>query len=218
MTRARILADYVAGGTTAAEFDHIDGLTSSAVGINDTQTLANKTLSSGTILPSDCFIKRYTTRLANGYSNGSTASHIIDNAGTSNNPSTTVGVLIGTSANVVLDGTQKVVGSVTQPVGEWQNNGATHMILWGTKDSGSNYTFMGGASSNDYGCYIGFTFEKVLAAGTWVFTCKIGVQSAHTYGSWWGGRGVYGATQWGADGDGKSETAGHMIIEVGGTT
>ena len=49
MTRARILADYVAGGTTAAEFDHIDGLTSSAVGINDTQTLANKTLSSGTI-------------------------------------------------------------------------------------------------------------------------------------------------------------------------
>ena len=32
MTRARILADYVAGGTTAAEFDHIDGLTSTAVG------------------------------------------------------------------------------------------------------------------------------------------------------------------------------------------
>ena len=44
MTRARILADYVAGGTTAAEFDHLDGLTSAAVGINDTQTLTNKTL------------------------------------------------------------------------------------------------------------------------------------------------------------------------------
>ena len=28
MTRARILADYVAGGTTAAEFDHMDGVTS----------------------------------------------------------------------------------------------------------------------------------------------------------------------------------------------
>ena len=49
MTRARILANYVAGGTTAAEFDHIDGLTSTAVGINDTQTLTNKTLSSGAI-------------------------------------------------------------------------------------------------------------------------------------------------------------------------
>ncbi len=43
MTKARILADYVAGGTTAAEFDYLDGLTSTAVGINDTQTLSNKT-------------------------------------------------------------------------------------------------------------------------------------------------------------------------------
>ena len=43
MTKARILADYVAGGTTAAEFDYLDGLTSAAVGINDTQTLSNKT-------------------------------------------------------------------------------------------------------------------------------------------------------------------------------
>ena len=28
MSRARILADYVAGGTTAAEFDYMDGVTS----------------------------------------------------------------------------------------------------------------------------------------------------------------------------------------------
>lgn len=28
MTRARILADYVAGGTTASEFDFLDGVTS----------------------------------------------------------------------------------------------------------------------------------------------------------------------------------------------
>ena len=52
MTKARILADYVAGGTTAAEFDYLDGLTSTAVGINDTQTLANKTLASTTVFPS----------------------------------------------------------------------------------------------------------------------------------------------------------------------
>ena len=57
MTRARILADYVAGGTTAAEFDHIDGLTSTAVGINDTQTLANKTLASTTTFPAGHIIQ-----------------------------------------------------------------------------------------------------------------------------------------------------------------
>ena len=49
MTKARILADYVAGGTTAAEFDYIDGLGSTAVGISDTQTLTNKTLTSPTL-------------------------------------------------------------------------------------------------------------------------------------------------------------------------
>ena len=49
MTKARILADYVAGGTTAAEFDYLDGLTSAAVGINPTQTLTNKTLTSPTL-------------------------------------------------------------------------------------------------------------------------------------------------------------------------
>ena len=32
MTKARILADYVAGGTTAAEFDVLDGLTAATSG------------------------------------------------------------------------------------------------------------------------------------------------------------------------------------------
>lgn len=49
MTKARILADYVAGGTTATEFDYIDGLGSTAVGVNDAQTLTNKTLTSPTL-------------------------------------------------------------------------------------------------------------------------------------------------------------------------
>ena len=61
MTRARILADYVAGGTTAPEFDHIDGLTSTAVGINDTQTLANKTLASTTTFPAGHIITTAST-------------------------------------------------------------------------------------------------------------------------------------------------------------
>ena len=59
MTKARILADYVAGGVTAAEFDvldgltsttaelnRLDGITSAAVGLTDSQTLTNKTLTS----------------------------------------------------------------------------------------------------------------------------------------------------------------------------
>jgi len=48
-TRARILADYVSSGVTAAEFDRLDGLGSAAVGLSDSQTLTNKTLTSPTL-------------------------------------------------------------------------------------------------------------------------------------------------------------------------
>ena len=78
MTRARILADYVAGGTTAAEFDYLDGLTSTAVGINDTQTLANKTLASTTVFPAGHVIQTKSVTfngiqtIGNGSDNGTT--------------------------------------------------------------------------------------------------------------------------------------------------
>ena len=49
MSKARILADYVAGGVTAAEFDRLDGIGSAAVGLTDSQTLTNKTLTSPTL-------------------------------------------------------------------------------------------------------------------------------------------------------------------------
>ena len=49
MTKARILADYVAGGVTAAEFDRLDGIGSAAVGLTDSQTLTNKTLTAPTL-------------------------------------------------------------------------------------------------------------------------------------------------------------------------
>ena len=45
MTRARILADYVAGGTTAAEFDYMDGVTSNV----QTQMDAKLPLAGGTM-------------------------------------------------------------------------------------------------------------------------------------------------------------------------
>ena len=106
-------------------------------------------------------------------------------------------------------------------------NGSTLMVCWGTKDSGSNYTFMGGHAANDYGTLAGFSWKagtggrhSTLAAGTWVFTVRIGVGAAQTYGSWWGGSGVYGGDQWGnaATIGSESSTAGNMIIQVGGTT
>ena len=224
MTRARILADYVAGGTTAAEFDHIDGLTSSAVGINDTQTLANKTLSSGTILPSNNYIKTYHTLLAHGYSNSSTITNYGSGQGL---PGTTDGVLIGTSPDIVLSGSQEVFCIVNQQCGEWQQNGQTLMVCWGTKDSGSNYTFMGGNEIGSHTTLGIFSWKagtggrhSTLAAGTWVFTVRIGVGTAQTYGSWWGGSGVYGGDQWGDASTigAESSTAGNMIIQVGGTT
>ena len=45
MTKARILADYVAGGTTAAEFDYMDGVTSNV----QTQMDAKLALAGGTM-------------------------------------------------------------------------------------------------------------------------------------------------------------------------
>ena len=45
MTKARILADYVAGGTTAAEFDYMDGVTSNV----QTQLDAKLPLAGGTM-------------------------------------------------------------------------------------------------------------------------------------------------------------------------
>ena len=69
MTRARILADYVAGGTTAAEFDYMDGVTSNVqtqmdakaplaspvlvtpnLGIPSAVTLTNATFPAGHVL------------------------------------------------------------------------------------------------------------------------------------------------------------------------
>ena len=64
MTRARILADYVAGGTTAAEFDYMDGVTSNVQTQLDAKApLASPTftgtanLSSGATFPDDMIIQ-----------------------------------------------------------------------------------------------------------------------------------------------------------------
>jgi len=52
MTRARILADYVAGGTTAAEFDYMDGVTSNVqTQMNTKAPLASPTFTGTVAIP-----------------------------------------------------------------------------------------------------------------------------------------------------------------------
>jgi len=54
MTRARVLADYVAGGTTAAEFDHMDGVTSNVqTQLNAKAPLASPTFTGTTTVSGD---------------------------------------------------------------------------------------------------------------------------------------------------------------------
>ena len=200
------------------------GSTTLAGTANNVGTVTAGTIGTGISLPSDCYTKTYTTLLGHGYSN----SAIITNSGSGQGlPGTTDGVLIGTSPDIVLNGSQEVFCIVNQPIGEWQLNGSTLMVCWGTKDSGSNYTFMGGHAANDYGTVSAFSWKAgtggrhgLLAEGTWVFTVRIGVGAAQTYGSWWGGSGVYGGDQWGDASTigAESSTAGNMIIQVGGTT
>ena len=72
MSRARVLADYVAGGVTAAEFDRLDGIGSAAVGLTDSQTLTNKTLTAPTLTtpalgtPASGVVTNLSGTLANG--------------------------------------------------------------------------------------------------------------------------------------------------------
>ena len=181
-------------------------------------------ISSGITVPSNNYIKTYHTLLAHGYTNSSTITNYGSGQGL---PATTDGVLVGTSPNIVLDGTQEVFCFANQQMGEWQQNGQTLMVCWGTKDGGSTYQFMGGNESGSHSTMAFFSWKAgtggrhgLLPAGTWVFTVRMGVGAAQTYGSWWGGSGVYGGDQWGHPGTigPESSTAGNMIIQVGGST
>ena len=69
MTKARILADYVAGGTTAAEFDYMDGVTSNVQPqMNAKAPLASPTftgtanLSSGVTMPAGHVVQTVHTK------------------------------------------------------------------------------------------------------------------------------------------------------------
>ena len=62
MTRARILADYVAGGTTAAEFDFMDGVTSNVqTQLNAKAPLASPTFTGTVTLAAGVDLETSTT-------------------------------------------------------------------------------------------------------------------------------------------------------------
>ena len=211
------------GGSLILPVKSVTGMTGE-LGSTVTGTLGSGvTISSGVTAPTDNYSKTYHTVLASGYSN----SAIITNSGSGQgSPGTTDGVVIGTSPSIVLNGSQEVFCFVSQPIGEWQLNGSTMMVCWASSDGGSTYRFMGGHAANDYGTVSAFSWKAgtggrhgLLAEGTWVFTVRIGVGAAQTYGSWWGGAGVYGGNQWGNAHIGMtSATKGNMVIQVGGST
>ena len=212
------------GGSLILPVKSVTGMTGE-LGSTVTGTLGSGfTISSGVTVPTDNYAKTYHTLLAHGYTNSSTVANYGSGQGL---PGTTDGILVGTSPSIVLDGTQEVSCIINQQIGEWQQNGQTLMVCWGTKDGGSTYQFMGGNEAGSHSTLAVCSWKAgtggrhgLLAAGTWVFTCRMGVGAAQTYGSWWGGSGVYGGDQWGHPGTigGESSTAGNMIIQVGGST
>ena len=142
MTRARILADYVAGGTTAAEFDHIDGLTSSAVGINDTQTLANKTLASTTTFPADTILQ--VVRKPNVTNTITTASPNTTTVWEADADDLHITVTAGNMVCVWISGGMlKAEDSVVQ-FETWvrfsENSGSANQDFWVTSHLGGNFT------------------------------------------------------------------------------
>ena len=200
--------------STAGVWDQVKEVDNLPNGIHAGTIGHGVTLGSNVKLPSDNFIKTYYVTMARGYSNGSSAGDRIAPYGSGQGLPTggqAAGVLIATISGVVLDGTQTVMGKASTPYGEWQNNQDGLMVCWATKPG--TETFIWGAAANQYASVVAFGFSKVLPAGTWEFTIKIGpVDNHNPYGSWWGGAAVYGGAQWG------DNARGFFELKVGGTT
>ena len=169
-------------------------------------------IGAGVSLPADVMVKNYNTTLAQGYSN----SAVIDPNGANQGPPGHLeGIQIGSITGVPMNGTQKCSGRVNQSMGEWQADSNTIIIVWATKDSGATNTIMTGMNASGASSSLVCSWEgATLAAGNWDIYVRIGVTAAQTYGSWWGGAGVYGGNKWAT----PSKTRGSMTIQVGGTT
>ena len=165
----------------------------------------------GVTLPSDVAVKHYTTTLGQGYTNSITITPSGANQGA---PGNLEGIQIGKISGVPMDGTQQCWGRVNQSMGEWQADSNTIIIVWATKDGGDTNTIMSGMNASGASSSLVCSWNTTLAAGNWDFYVRIGLTAAQTYGSWWGGAGVYGGNTWAT----PSKTRGTMTIQVGGTT
>ena len=125
MTKARILADYVAGGTTAAEFDYMDGVTSNVQPQLDAKlALAGGTMT-GDLVPAtplshrnviyngDCRIAQRGTTSTNPTSGPNTVDGFRFDSGSAGNATCTQATVSGTNAPGEFDKSFKVEQTTT---------------------------------------------------------------------------------------------------------
>ena len=168
MSRARILADYVGGGTTAEEFDHLDGVTSNI----QTQIDAKAPIASPTFtgnftsvgIDDNADSTAITIDSSENVGIGITPTSKLNVFGTSTAPSTT------TASDAIID----IKGSSTAhllmgldnatPWGAWINTdstsqplvlqGAGGKVAVGTDSPSSNLHIYGNSGSGGYACII----------------------------------------------------------------
>ena len=146
MTRARILADYVAGGTTAAEFDYLDGVTSNVqTQMNAKAPLASPTftgtanLSSGVTMPAG-HVLQVVRKSVHSYVSSSGTTEAWEND--TNDLHITV-----TAGNMVIAWIGGGMWSAGPAVtGYWhhirfsENSASANQDIWATTAIGSNHT------------------------------------------------------------------------------
>ena len=143
MTRARILADYVSGGTTAAEFDYLDGVTSNI----QTQLTAKAPLNSPVLVtpnlgtPSAGVVTNLSGVLPVGVTGGSGLTHL------ASNPTVTLGSNATFPAGHIIKVTTHVSANAISTtaaglVAEADANDITVTCVAGNK---LNITIMGGS-------------------------------------------------------------------------
>ena len=125
MTRARILADYVAGGTTAAEFDHMDGVTSNVQTQLDTKATSASPDFTGTVDLTGTTVSLDDDEISLDKVNGGTlgtgtigGSSIVNTSGTI----TTTGAISGGSlvtTDLILNNTKSMANEVDGTSGHW---------------------------------------------------------------------------------------------------
>jgi len=176
MTRARILADYVAGGTTAAEFDYLDGVTSNVQTQMDAKApLASPTftgtanLSSGVTMPAG-HVLQVVRKSVHSYVDSSGTTEAWENDTNDLHITVTAGNLV---VATVCGGMFNAGSAVT---GYWrfirfsENSGAANQDIWTSTAIGSNHTSSATvyhyASTQTASCIAAHTGEMLVKRGS----------------------------------------------------